>query len=198
MISQTCEKFSSPRTNSGAANSGRNSTRPSAAGTSPDPGALNRIEMGVSTLPTHVTDPVARLRTIHAAMRQAKDTPLFTETVMDLTARMSSASSSPLTRYAADLAVQWRIMDYVPTGTNLVISNVPGPPIELFLAGARVVHYYPISIVTHGLALNVTVQSYGGHLEFGVISARDVVERPETLARAFERGLVALERRLPA
>lgn len=90
-----------------------------------------------------------------------------------------------------------RISERLPHLANLVISNVPGPPIELFLAGARVVHYYPISIVTHGLALNVTVQSYGGHLEFGVISARDVVERP-TLARAFKRGLVALERRLPA
>ena len=162
-----------------------------AAGTSPDPGALNRIEMGVSTLPTHVTDPVARLRTIHAAMRQAKDTPLFTETVMDLAARMSTTSTSPLTRYAADLAVQWRVMDYVPTGTNLVISNVSMGTDRYEIADVEVTHVHPLSPLSNGQGVFVTTQGYRGHLDIGVTSCAqlmpDVQQVVDAMVACYER-----------
>ena len=77
------------------------------------------------------------------------------------------------------------------------ISNVPGPPVPLYLAGARVRHYHPVSIVTHGLAFNITVQSYAGQLEFGLTAARDVVARPERVAGAIAAALTELSERLP-
>ncbi|MBK8733895.1 MAG: DUF1298 domain-containing protein [Actinomycetales bacterium] len=162
-----------------------------AAGTGPDPAALNRIEMGVSTLPTHVSDPVARLKTIHSAMRQAKDAPLFTETVMDLAARMSSASTSPLTRYAADLAVQFRVMDYVPTGTNLVISNVSMGTDRYEIAGVEVTHVHPLSPLSNGQGMFVTTQGYRGHLDMGVTSCPalmpDVQEVVDAMVGCYDR-----------
>ena len=67
----------------------------------------------------------------------------------------------------------------------------------LFLAGAPLRHYYPVSIVTHGLAFNITVQSYAGHLEFGLTACKDVIARPSVVADAMSSALAELIERLP-
>jgi hypothetical protein len=54
-----------------------------------------------------------------------------------------------------------------------VISNVPGPQIPLYLAGARLDANYPVSVITDGMGLNITVMSYCGHLDFGILADRD-------------------------
>ena len=56
---------------------------------------------------------------------------------------------------------------------NLVISNVPGPQFPLYLAGAQMVANYPVSVITHGMGLNITVMSYMGHLDFGIVADRE-------------------------
>ena len=48
---------------------------------------------------------------------------------------------------------------------------MPGPQVPLYLAGAELTAYYPVSIVTHGLALNITIVSYNGSLDFGLVAA---------------------------
>jgi hypothetical protein len=58
---------------------------------------------------------------------------------------------------------------------NLVISNVPGPREPLYAAGARLLHYYPVSTILDGQGLNVTVQSYLDTLDFGLVSCRELV-----------------------
>jgi diacylglycerol O-acyltransferase len=55
---------------------------------------------------------------------------------------------------------------------NVVISNVPGPQVPPYLAGARMTGMYPLSIVVHGIGLNITVQRYMGQLCFGLIACR--------------------------
>jgi hypothetical protein len=62
----------------------------------------------------------------------------------------------------------------------------------MYLAGARVVHHWPLSIVGHGLGLNVTIESYAGSLEFGVTAALSAVPRPA----AFADDLLAAFRQL--
>jgi hypothetical protein len=56
---------------------------------------------------------------------------------------------------------------------NLVISNVPGPQLPLYLAGAKLEANYPVSVITDGMGLNITVMSYMGHMDFGIVSDRD-------------------------
>jgi hypothetical protein len=63
---------------------------------------------------------------------------------------------------------------------NVLISNVPGPPMPLYMAGARMVHYFPVSIPYHGSALNITVHSYAGLLEFGLTACRRVLSQDES------------------
>ena len=55
------------------------------------------------------------------------------------------------------------------------MSNVPGPREPLYLAGARVRAYLPVSVVTDGLGLNINVQSYLDNLDFGLVADRKLV-----------------------
>jgi hypothetical protein len=66
---------------------------------------------------------------------------------------------------------------------NLVISNVPGPQFPLYLAGAQLVANYPISVITDGMGLNITVMSYSGHLDFGLVADRDQMPDVQLLMR---------------
>jgi hypothetical protein len=72
------------------------------------------------------------------------------------------------------------VADRIPQVANVVISNVPGPPVPLYMAGARMLTNYPTSIVVHGMALNITVQSYAGSLEFGLTACRRVLPQDES------------------
>ncbi len=67
----------------------------------------------------------------------------------------------------------------LPALANVAISNVPGPAVPLYMAGARMAHYYPVSIPYHGVGLNITVQSYAGEMEFGITACRRVLSQPE-------------------
>jgi hypothetical protein len=84
---------------------------------------------------------------------------------------------------------------------NVVISNVPGPQVPLYLAGAKMVGNYPLSIVVHGIALNITVQSYMGQLDFGLIACRRAMRDVDQLALQLHKALEILRtlaRAMPA
>jgi diacylglycerol O-acyltransferase / wax synthase len=133
----------------------------------------NRVSGMIAALPTHLADPVERLRAVHEAMRAAKEQheAISAETLMDV----SEFAMPALATRAARVAAQLRLADYVNPPYNLVISNVPGPRDPLYLAGARVLGYYPVSVVTDGLGLNITVQSYLDTLDFGLVACRELV-----------------------
>ena len=90
---------------------------------------------------------------------------------------------------AAALYGRARLADRVPPLANLVVSNFPGASAPLYLAGARLLTWWPLSIVEHGLGLNVTVQSYAGSLDFGVVAARDALRDPAAFAGAMRDGV---------
>jgi hypothetical protein len=74
---------------------------------------------------------------------------------------------------------------------NVLISNVPGPREALYCAGAKMIHYFPVSIPSNGSVLNITVQSYLDNLDFGLIACRaavpDIEKLTAFLAEEFER-----------
>jgi WS/DGAT/MGAT family acyltransferase len=79
-----------------------------------------------------------------------------------------------------------RVAERAPALANVVISNVPGPPVPLFMAGARMVTFHPLSICIHGVALNITVQSYAGSVDFGLIACKKAAPDLHDLARDIE------------
>jgi hypothetical protein len=79
-----------------------------------------------------------------------------------------------------------------------VVSNVPGPQFPLHCAGARLEANYPVSVITDGMGLNITVMSYDGHLDFGIVGDRDQVRDLWCMIDWLREGLAELEPAEPA
>ncbi len=153
--------------------------------------AGNQASMVQCTLATDLDDPIDRLHAIAASTRQIKQK---LSTLRHLIPTDFPGLAAPI--WATGLSRLWaagRVSERLPPLANLVISNVPGPPVPLFLAGAELQHYYPVSIITHGLALNITLHSYRHHLDFGILTCSEAVPKPDLLARGIERALARLD-----
>jgi WS/DGAT/MGAT family acyltransferase len=133
----------------------------------------NRVSATVAELPTDCDDPVERVARCHRAMQNAKrlhELVPATE-LIDLT----RYSAPVLATAAVRLASRLRLANRVTLPFNVVISNVPGPRQPLYFAGAKLCHQFPVSIVTDGQGLNITVVSYLDRLDFGFIADRELV-----------------------
>jgi diacylglycerol O-acyltransferase / wax synthase len=129
----------------------------------------NRIGMMSVPLYTNEADPQKRLQLTHQALRVAKERhkALPAELLQDATQFIPPAVFARAARVTFSLAAT-----RAPVW-NLVVSNVPGPQLPLYCAGARLEANYPVSVITDGLGLNITVMSYRGHLDFGIVADRD-------------------------
>ena len=76
---------------------------------------------------------------------------------------------------------------------NVVISNVPGSPTPLYCAGARLLANYPVSAVTDGMGLNITVLSYKDRLDFAIVADREQVPDAWPLMDALSQALDELQ-----
>ena len=133
----------------------------------------NRVGSILSTLATDVADPLERLQRIHEAMKSAKRA---SEAVpANLLQDWTQVTTPALIAQAARIIARTKIFDRMNPPFNVVISNVPGPREALYCAGAQMQTYYPVSAVADGQGLNITVQSYRDHLDWGLISCRELV-----------------------
>jgi hypothetical protein len=65
---------------------------------------------------------------------------------------------------------------------NVTISNVPGPNVPVYLCGAKLLAHYPVSVITAGQGLNITLVGYLGRLHFGLTGCRELVPDIDTIA----------------
>jgi len=138
-----------------------------------DESANNQVSMLRMTLGTDVADPVERLKVIHESSDAGKAMMSRVKTAIPNDFPM--LGSPWLVSGIASLLGRSRLANVVPPFANVLISNVAGIPVPLFYAGASVACYYPVSIPSHSMALNVTVQSYNGRLDYGLIACRRAV-----------------------
>lgn len=133
----------------------------------------NRVSALMCNLATDIADPVDRLLAIRASMNSAKEmhAAIPAENLLDFTQFAPPAIAARAMR----LYFRTQVGDRFNPPFNLIISNVPGPAEPLYSAGARLEHFYPVSAVTDGQGLNMTVQSYNGNLDFGFIACRELV-----------------------
>ena len=87
---------------------------------------------------------------------------------------VSDFAPPALTARAARVMFASKILHRLPA-FNTVISNVPGPNVPIYLAGAKLLAHHPVSVVTDGIGLNITVIGYLGQLNFGLVAAREIV-----------------------
>jgi WS/DGAT/MGAT family acyltransferase len=139
-------------------------------------------------LATDIADPVARLLAIRDGSRAVKAMARRTKGLM----RTDFPTLGVPWLLRAGAWLYGRFAVSVPPIANLVVSNVPGPETPLYMAGIRMRTYWPISIVEHGVGLNLTVQSYAGAMHFGFVTARSVVPDARELTRALAEALKEL------
>lgn len=143
-----------------------------------DEGGGNKVAVLLASMATDVADPAERLKAVITSTRKAKK-------------QVSGMGQLPALAYsgyllapglAQTLAAITGVKNPLPTTFNLVLSNVPGPRKPLYLKGSRLEAVYPVSIPAHGMALNITLETYADTLNFGFIGDRDAVPSLQKLA----------------
>lgn len=160
-----------------------------------DTSSNTQAMMARMTLATDVADPVDRLLRIRDASGRIKGA--LREVKSAVPTEFPSLGLPWLGNALAALWGRGRLANRVPPLANVIVSNVPGPAVPLYLLGARMLHYWPVSIPYHGIALNITVQSYAGSLDVGLIACRRAVPDVDAIAVLLERAFDALDASAP-
>jgi diacylglycerol O-acyltransferase / wax synthase len=152
----------------------------------------NRIMLMSAPLYTNEPNPLRRLQATHTALAAMKERhrALPAELLQDTNHFIPPAVFARAARASLALSTS----SAGRPNWNLVISNVPGPQVPLYCAGAEIVANYPISVVTDGLGLNITVMSYCGEMDFGIVSDRDQIPDLDTMLDRLRASLEELKK----
>lgn len=146
----------------------------------------NAISFIIANLATDIADPVKRLEAIRTSVLRAKE-------------HLQSLPKHAIQSYTMMLMGPYIAQLVTGLGGrtrpvfNITISNVPGPQQTLYFRGARMVANYPVSLVTHGQAINITCQSYADTLDFGFVACRDTLPHMQRIAVYTGEALEELE-----
>ena len=140
-----------------------------------DMGTGNAISFIMANLGTDIADSLKRLEVIKASTNRAKE-------------HLQSLPKSALTQYTMLVMAPYMLQLISGLGGiakpvfNVTISNVPGPDQTLYYNGARLEAMYPVSLIAHGGAINITCLSYAGTLNFGYTGCRDTLPHMQRIA----------------
>jgi hypothetical protein len=150
----------------------------------------NRVAGMFTSLATNIDDPVARLRAINEITCGAKEQQdaIGADTLTD----WAEFAAPALAARAARLYSRTNMADRHRPVFNVTISNVPGPSFPLYSAGARLLAYYPHGPIVEGGGLNITVMSYMGSMDFGLVACRETVPGVWDIAHGLGDALDAL------
>jgi WS/DGAT/MGAT family acyltransferase len=144
-------------------------------------GALgNRVASMWAPLPVDIEEPVEVFRQVHAAMKDLK----ASGQAVGAEALTQLADFAPPTIMSQAARLQSRQRFF-----NLVVTNVPGPQVELFLLGRRMLGLYPVVPLALNQALGIAIMSYDGRLGFGLLGDFDALPDLEDIARHLERAI---------
>jgi len=140
----------------------------------------NQASMTVVNLGTHIADPLKRLAYVKAATTAMKATIGSVKSLMPMD--FPSLGVPWLMSAMGSVYARAKVADRIPPIANVAISNVPGPAFPLYMAGGKMLVNYPTSIIVHGMALNITVQSYNDSLDFGLMACGKAMPEVAELA----------------
>ena len=137
----------------------------------------NQASITLVDLGTHLARPAERMQAIMASTAKVRQALASLKSVLptDYPSLLSPWVVGGAGKALFKAYGRSGIANRLPGIANVAISNVPGPQVPLYMAGARMVTYHPMSIVLHGLALNITVQSYAGRVDFGIVGDKKAV-----------------------
>jgi len=155
--------------------------------------ANNQVFGMICSIATNIEDPKARLEAIIAQSTKSKEMSHPLRALMPQVSNISLLGTPILVQILALLYSRSNLSDVLPPSANITVSNVPGPRQTLYAAGAELLHIFPVSISTHGLALNITVQSYRDQLDFGFIAGANIIPHVQELCDVLPGEFAALQ-----
>jgi WS/DGAT/MGAT family acyltransferase len=155
--------------------------------------ANNQVFGMICSIATNIEDPKARLEAIIAQSTKSKEMSHPLRALMPQVSNISMLGAPILVQILALLYSRSSLSDVLPPAANITVSNVPGPRQTLYAAGAELLHIFPVSISTHGLALNITVQSYRDQLDFGFIAGANIIPHVQVLCDMLPGEFAALQ-----
>jgi diacylglycerol O-acyltransferase / wax synthase len=149
-----------------------------------DDNASNSWSPTVVNLPVYLADPVEQLASIHAATARIKNRrraapPVDLADVIDLVPPV-------VIGLVAGLYTGLKLSRFHPPVAHMITSNVPGPPGEIYCAGAHVLGIHAFGPLFEGANLNITAVSYGGTFTVGIVACPDNVDDVSSIARGIE------------
>lgn len=151
----------------------------------------NQVAVALTSLATDVADPVERLIRISQSARRAKaQTRAVGKTLM----RWPDVVPSGLVGRATSLYAGLRLAQVHRPAFNVVVSNVPGPDVPLYSAGARMRANFPVGPIYEGVGLNITTMSYDGDMYFGLLACPDIVPDVWSIAHEIDSACLALQK----
>lgn len=144
----------------------------------------NRLAAMRGPLPVYVEDPARRLRVVSEQMEGLKRSKqaLGAEVI----SRFNDFAPPTLLAQAARINFSTRLF-------NLIVTNVPGPQMPLYVLGRELEEVFPVAFLPENHALAVAIMSYNGHLGFGLLADYDSMEDVEEIVAGIEESLAELE-----
>src|SRR5439155_15822582 len=143
----------------------------------------NRVAAMMAPLPVYEADPIERFRIVHSIMADLKDSKQAVGAQV-LTGLSGFAPPTVLAQ-AARLQARQRFF-------NLVVTNVPGPQIELYVLGRKLLDLIPMAPLAKRQGICVAVMSYNGTLNFGVLADFDAIPDLDALMKAITESIEEL------
>lgn len=150
----------------------------------------NTLSVFGATLGTDVADPVARVGRVAASTRAAKH--LRRAIGDDILLDMAAAVPPGAIRAGARALSSWKVGARIPPPFNLIVSNLPGPPVALYSGGARALGFHVFGPLVESVSANITVVSYQDSLDVGIVAVPRLVEDPWPIADAMPGALAEL------
>jgi diacylglycerol O-acyltransferase / wax synthase len=156
----------------------------------------NKVSSMLTSLATDIDDPLERLVAIHEQMGRAKEqqNAIGADTLQNWVEFAAPAVLGQAVRVYSGM----KIADRHRPLFNVTISNVPGPPFPLYVAGAQMRASYPMGPIADGGGLNITVMSYMDSLDFGLVVCPDLIPDPWKIADALQDALEELQKAVAA
>lgn len=148
----------------------------------------NQVSAMLVGLATDMADPVQRLRQIS---RGAQDSKIYASALP--ADKITEFIPSEMLAAAARLYTRTRLGGRHRPFFNLIITNVPGPPVPLYLAAARLTQQFGMAPILDGLGLTIVALSYAGRISLGLTSCYRAIPDPDHLGSLLEQALLELE-----
>ena len=151
----------------------------------------NRVSVTIVPLATNGPDPLRRLQVTHETLRSAKDH--HRAVPADLLANANHLIPPSVFVRAARVTASFASSSRFAPPYSVVISNVPGPPVPIYVAGARQLANYPVSVILAGVGLRHHGLSYEDRVDFGLVADRKLVPELDRMVSSLADALAEIQ-----